>query len=163
MGREPVVEIEDDPGEEAGFADAEQEAQHIEHGAGLDVEERRQGRGEGHGHRHHGPGDHDPGDPEARAEAVQQQVAGNFEDEIAPEEHAGAQGVDSVAELQVAEHVELGESDIDPVEIGRDVAQQQDGQRTQDDLAVEPVLAGEVRSASGGVRVFWNSLHGANP
>ncbi|MNC71436.1 hypothetical protein D3C75_1223580 [compost metagenome] len=70
MGREPVVEVQDHSGEKARFTDAQQKAQHIEHGARFDVEQACQRHGVGHGHGNHRPTEHDPGDPEPCAKAV---------------------------------------------------------------------------------------------
>ncbi|MNN43951.1 hypothetical protein D3C81_1582170 [compost metagenome] len=124
MGREPVVEVKNHPWEEARLTDAEQEAQHVEHGAGLDMEERGKWLGKCDSHRDDGPAQHDAGDPEPRAVSMQQQIARNLKQEVAPEENAGAQGVDGITELQILQHAQFRESDVHPVEIGSHVTQQ---------------------------------------
>ncbi|MNP47041.1 hypothetical protein D3C76_1410780 [compost metagenome] len=144
MGRKPVVEVENHPGEEAGFTDPQQETQHVEHGARFDMEKTRQRYGEGYGHGDHGPGQHDPRNPEACTVAMQQQVARHFKEEVAPEEHTGAQGIHRIAELQLVEHVELGKADVDPVQVGGHVTQEQDGKDAPDDLAVGSVFKVEL-------------------
>ena len=45
-------------------------------------------------------------DPDPGADPVQQHVARHFEEEVADEEHAGAEAVDRFAEPQVGEHLQ---------------------------------------------------------
>ena len=123
-GREPLGQVVDDAGEEARLGGAEQEAEHVE------------GRGvlhEGHRRRHQPPGQHDPGNPHAGADAGQHQVAGHFEQRVGHEEDARAQAVDRGAEAEVAVHVEGGEADVDPVEVGDDVEQEEEGDQAPAD------------------------------
>ena len=113
MEREPVGEVEDHAGEESGFGNAQQQACGVElHGCA----DQRGERGDD------APGDDDAADPDARADLVQHDVAGDFEGEVAEEEDAGADSVDAVAELEVAQHLELGEAYVDAVDVGDDVA-----------------------------------------
>ena len=79
------------PGIEARFGEAEQEAQHVELRRRLDEHEAR---------REEAPGDHDPRDPDARADLVQQHVARQLEQEIAEEEDAGAEAEHGLAEAR---------------------------------------------------------------
>ena len=46
------------------------------------------------------PGDEDAADPDAGADLVEDEVAGDFEEEVAEEEDAGAEAVDAVANLR---------------------------------------------------------------
>ncbi|MNT80782.1 hypothetical protein D3C72_2202960 [compost metagenome] len=55
---------------------------------------------------------------------MQQQIARDLKQEVAPEENAGAQGVDGITELQILQHDQFRESDVHPVEIGSHVTQQ---------------------------------------
>ena len=66
---------------------------------------------------------------------LQDHVARHFEDEVADEEDACAEAVDGVAELQVSRHLQLGEADVDPVEKGDDVADEQERDQVPGDLA----------------------------
>src|SRR6185312_1333364 len=59
--REPVSEIEDEAGEESGFGHAEQEAHHAKAGRARD---------EGGSAGEDAPGDHDPRDPDPRADLL---------------------------------------------------------------------------------------------
>jgi hypothetical protein len=141
-GRVPVGEVQDDAGEEARLGRAQQEADHVE----------RHRRAHEHGgRREHAPGDHDAGDPAARAHAVQHHVAGHLEEKVADEEDARAQPVHRLAELQVALHLQLGEADVHAVEVGHDVAQEQQRDQPPADLAVDRV-GGAVEAAPVGLR-----------
>lgn len=63
-------------------------------------------------------------------------VAWHLEEKIADEEDAGAEAVDGLAEAEVGRHLQLGEADVDAVEIGNDVAQHQERHDAPEDLAV---------------------------
>ena len=67
---------------------------------------------------------------------MQRQIAGHLEDEVAKEENARAQAVNCLAELQVVEHLQLGKADVDAVQIGRDVANEQQRQQAPGDARV---------------------------
>ncbi|MCY1359325.1 hypothetical protein D9M69_458890 [compost metagenome] len=116
MSREPAVDVDQDAGEETGLGHAEKQAQGIEAFGAGDLQ---------HGGGKQAPGHHQGGDPAARADALQHQVAGHPEDGIGNEEQACAEAVDGFAEVQVAAHLQLGEADVDAVEVGEDVADQQ--------------------------------------
>jgi uncharacterized protein YhaN len=72
-----------------------------------------------------------------RAGARHQQVGRHLEQEIADEEDAGADAIHGIAELQVGLHLQLGEADIDAVQIGRDKAQEQERHEAPADPAVQ--------------------------
>ena len=73
---------------------------------------------------------------------LQDDVAGDFEDEIAEEEHSGAESVDALAEVEVGEHLQLGEANVDAVDVGDDVAAKEDGKDAEGDFAIEGVCGG---------------------
>ena len=100
----------------------------------VDVVAEHEGRG------NEAPRDHDPGDPDARPDLLQDHVARHFEDEVADEEDARAEPVDRVAELQVVRHLQLGESDVDAVQERDDVAQEQEGDQARCGLLVRGLL-----------------------
>ncbi len=115
MRRIPIGQVQDDAGEEARLGRAQQEAQQVEAGdAGAEHQRRRD----------QAPGHHDAGDPDARAHARHQQVGRHLEQEIADEEDPGAGAVHGVAEAQVGQHLQLGEADVDTVQVGHHVAQE---------------------------------------
>ena len=125
LRRIPVAEVIDDAGQEAGFGDAEQEAQHVE---------ARSAPHEHHRDRQDAPRDHDARDPAARADAHEDQVARHLEQRVADEEDAGAEAVDGGAEAEVGVHLQRREADVDAVEPGDDVEQQQERQEPPPDL-----------------------------
>ncbi|MNQ80985.1 hypothetical protein D3C85_959840 [compost metagenome] len=136
---EPHGQVVEDTGQETGFGGAEEEAQ--------DIELRRGGDEHGAG-REQAPGDHDAGDPQLGADLLQHQVARHFEEDVADEEQAGSKAVGRLAELQVFEHLQLGEADVDAVEVGGQIAEAQEGDEPPGDLAIE--LLGSVASHAGG-------------
>src|SRR5207237_1665704 len=105
-------EVEDHAGEEARLRDAQQEAEEIEAPRAADEHHRR---------RDQAPGDHDARDPEARTQALEQQVARHLEEEVTDEEDAGTAAIDPVVEAEICPHLERCEADIDAVEVGDDV------------------------------------------
>ena len=104
----PVGEIEQDAGREAGLGRAEQEAQQVETPLPLDAHHQR---GD------HAPGDHDARHPEPRPDAIEYQVARDLEDKVTDEKDAGAKPVDSFGETEVVAHGQLGKADVDAVEV----------------------------------------------
>ena len=126
MRRVPVGDVEDHAGKEPGLGGAEQEAQHQERDRPADQRERR---------RHEAPGDHDARDPGARAEPLQRQVGGHFEDEVANEEDAGAETVGLRVDADRLVHLQRGEADVDPVDVADQVGQQQERHQPPGDAA----------------------------
>ncbi|MNN08620.1 hypothetical protein D3C81_1214810 [compost metagenome] len=90
VGREPVGQIEDDARVEPGFGDPQQEAH--------DVEGHRCAH-QGHGRGDDAPGDHDACDPQPCADAMEDQVAGDFHEEVGNEEDPCAKAVDGFGKL----------------------------------------------------------------
>src|ERR1700681_4107631 len=79
---EPISQIQDDTGEEAGFGNAKQKSHNIKllyvlHGST--------------GHGHDAPSHQNASDPHPRPDAVKQKIAGHFKDEIAPKEDSSEQ------------------------------------------------------------------------
>ena len=137
--RVPEGQVQDDAGEEAGLEGAEQEAQHVEL-------HRR-------GHEHHARGDDAPAEHDsqqrlARADLLEHQIAGHFEEEVADEEDAGAQAVDGVAEGQRLLHLQLRVADVDAVEVGDEVADDQQRHDAPADLRKHRLVARRVRPAA---------------
>ena len=153
--REPAGQEVKHAGNEASLGHAEQETQ--------DIELRRRLH-EGHAGTDQSPGDHDAGDPQARADLVKEYVARHFEQHIAEEEDACAETVDSVAELQVVEHLQFGEADIDAVKIGRNQAQAEQRQEVQGYFAVKDIARGIGRRNGIGMGLqgglLWYCMYG---
>ena len=85
-------------------------------------------RGEGHRGGDDAPGHEDAGDPTARAEAVQHEVARHLEQQVADEEHARRDAEQRGREPQLLVHaVGPGEPDVHPVQVVDEVHQHQQG------------------------------------
>ncbi len=122
----PVGEIEDDAGKEPGLGDAQQKP----HGG-----EAPRPDAEGGEAREQAPGQHDPRDPQPRADFLEDDVARHLEDDIAPEEGARRHAVDGGIEPQLLVHGEGGKADIDAVEITQEICEERDRQDAPIDLA----------------------------
>ena len=117
---EPVREVDDHARVEAGLREAEQEAHDVELEGRLH-ERRRRGRDP--------PRDHDPGDPLAGAPALDDQRAGDLEQEVAQEEHARPEADDRVVEPgQVAGHRQLRDRHVRPVDERDHIRDEDEGQ-----------------------------------
>src|ERR1700694_946693 len=103
---EPVAEIEDDSREESGVREAEHEPEDIE---------ANRASGEGHRDRDQAPGDHDPTDPEARSDLVQDDRGGHFEGEVAEEEDARAEAERLRRQAYILVHGQRGEAYVDAI------------------------------------------------
>lgn len=66
-------------------------------------------------------GNQNAGKPFAGAEAVEEQVARHFEDEVADEEQRRAKTIGVFAEAQRIDHLQLGIADILSVDIGDEI------------------------------------------
>ena len=74
--------------------------------------------------RDYSPGDHDPCDPFPRAPAFSDDGSGYLEQNIGQVKHADAEAVCAIAEAQVGAHSEIGEGNVDPIDIVHDVDQE---------------------------------------
>jgi hypothetical protein len=80
------------------------------------------------------PGDHDAGDPQPRADLFEDHVARHLEDEIAPVERAEGKPVFAGRDAEIAAHRQRREADVDPVDIGQEIAEDREGQQADIDL-----------------------------
>jgi hypothetical protein len=80
----------------------------------------------------------DPRDPPAGAELLEEQVAGHLEQEVRQEENAGAESEYRCREVQLLDHLERGESQVDPVEKGNEIADHQERHDAQRHPAHRP-------------------------
>ena len=76
---------------------------------------------------------------------MQDDVARDFEEEVSDEKHAGPKAVDRLAEVQIAQHLQFREADVHPIEIGRDVAGEQQRDQAPGDAGVEACLCHVLR------------------
>jgi len=74
------------------------------------------------------------------ADLDQQHVARHFKQEIAQKEYAGTETVHRVGKLQVVEHRQFGETDIDPVDPRQHPQRGEERNQTPGDFPVQPVL-----------------------
>ena len=130
---EPIGQVQDDAGKEAGLEGTEQEAQDIELQRRL--HEHQNGRAKA-------PAHHDAEQRLARADLLQHQVARHLEDQVADEEDAGAESIGFVAEGKRLLHLQLGEADIDAVEEGDDVADDQERHQPPYELGEQRLVGG---------------------
>ncbi|MNN16282.1 hypothetical protein D3C81_1294160 [compost metagenome] len=138
--REPARKVQHDAGEEARFGGAGEQAQHVElHGRGDEQQAGRQ----------RAPGDHHQRDPAPRAEAVERQVAGQPAEHIADEENPGTQAVDGFAELERIEHLQLGEADVDPVQVVEQVADEDEWNQPQGNAPIQRIAGGVLALVRG--------------
>ncbi len=114
------------PGNNPALGHAEQEAQHAERDRPADQRHRR---------RNDPPGHHDAHHPEPRADPRHDAVAGILEQEVADEEDAGAPAIDRGREMQILIGRQRREADIHPVDVGDDVAEREDRNEPQHELA----------------------------
>jgi hypothetical protein len=137
---EPQGQIEDDAGEESGFRDAEQGTDDVERSLVAEAGCPRNRWDRRHQAGQDAPADHNPSDPLARAEAVQKQIRGHLEDEISEEEHAGPEAEHGRREAKRLVHGQRREADVDPVEIGDEIANNQERDQPPGDLPDCPSL-----------------------
>ena len=90
--------------------------------------------GKHHRSRHQAPGDHDAAHPDARADAVHDQITGHFQQRITDKEHTSAKGKGGIADAGISLESHFGKAHIGPVQKGHDVHQQQEGQQAPGDL-----------------------------
>ncbi|MNZ87247.1 hypothetical protein D3C78_1060980 [compost metagenome] len=127
-GGEPVGEVENDAGEEAGLGHPQQEA----------GEDQLVGRGdEGGADGHQAPEHHDPREGGAGADALQVEVARYLEEDVAEVEDAGAEAVGGVGQGNVLGHAQLGEGQVQAVDGVDDVGEHQEGHQPPDDFGVQ--------------------------
>jgi len=125
ISRQPVREIQDKARQEACLGQTKQKAQHGEAG--------RSGHKSGCSGQQ-APGDHDPSDPKARADLLHDNVAGDLEDEIAPEEDPRGEAELGGTHVQVTAHRKGGKSDVDAVDVGQQVSQDRNRQQAPIDF-----------------------------
>jgi hypothetical protein len=112
--------------EEAGFGDSEQQADNVE--AQFSQDECLCAGNDP-------PSEHDPGDPAARAKGIQCKVARHLEEEVGEKENPGSSAEGSCGEIEVGAHCRSGEADIDPVQIGNEIAKHEKRYQPQGYLA----------------------------
>ena len=126
MVGEPIGEQQNDTGEQTGLGKSEQQP---------DGQEAGRTGGERGGTGDQSPGDHDPRDPNARADLVENHVARHFEQAVADVERRGAEAVGGRCQPDIRVHLQRGEADVDAVEIAEEVDEHGERQQPQVHLA----------------------------
>src|SRR5262249_42645191 len=71
------------------------------------------------------PGEEDAGDPSARTDLVEEQVAGNFSQKVAEEKQTGSEAEHRIGEMQMTDHLRRGHADIRAIQISAEIAEHQ--------------------------------------
>src|SRR5215831_14221194 len=121
-----MAKIDNYSRKETGLGEAQQKSQHIELILRLY---------ETHQYRDDAPGDHDAGNPAARAPLLDQNASRNLEQEVAEEKDAGAEPQDLISERQVTFHLQRGITHVDPIEISNDKEDEKIGHQSPHDSA----------------------------
>src|SRR5204862_1066319 len=100
---------------ESRFGDAKQEAEDVE-GEHAVYEHHRRGDDS--------PGHEDPRHPDARTDALHDEIAGYFENEISDEENSRSQSEYLRIEVQCLIELKRRKSDVDPIQVRHDVQQE---------------------------------------
>jgi len=138
----PQRQIEQDAGEKPRFSRTEQEAKSIEVPGGGD---------KGAGRRADAPEHHDAQQRLADAGFFQNQIAGHLEQYVTDEEDTGAEPVDRFGKAEIMEKFQLAEADVGPAQEGQQIAEHQEGNEAQVDLAIGSVgLGGSARNGDIG-------------
>jgi len=85
-----------------------------------------------------------------QADSVPQVIIINAEGHVADEEDAGAQAIHGFAQLQRVEHLELGETDVDAIQVIEEVADEDEGDQAPCGLAVGAVEQARAGGAGNG-------------
>ncbi len=140
--REPARQVQHDAGEEARLGRTGEQAQGVEAGRGA---HEQQAGGE------QAPADHHDRHPAPGTDALQDQIARHPAGQVTDEEDARAQPVHGLAHAQVAQHLQFGEADVDPVQVIEQVADEQERDQPPQEFAVGRAHAIGGRQGPGGL------------
>src|ERR1022692_5103925 len=139
MGRKPVRQVQDHTREKPCFRDAKTETNGVE----LPWVSHQ-----GRAGRDNPPGDQDSANPNPRAYYVKNDVTRNLKQKVSQEKNAGTQSIDTLTEFQFAHHLQFGKAAIHSVEVGDDVADEQN----RHDAPSDPAIQRTVRVDRGHIR-----------
>lgn len=129
FGAKPVGEIHDNAREEACLRGAQQKSGRIELRLCFDEAAERG---------HQAPGDHDAGQPFARAPAFHDKTAGDFEEEVSNEKDARAQADCGIGEPEFALHLELCDAEVCAIDIRKQIRNDEQGHQPPHHPAASP-------------------------
>ena len=148
---QPAGEVINHPRKKPGLGHTEQEAQDIKVGFVLD---------KGHQRGRDAPGEHDAGQPDARADFLQQHIGRHFKECIANKKQPGAKAIGRRANPQIMLHVRAHKADIDPVDVVNDKHDDEERQ----DMALHFMDRARQDGVVGGrSRHVFDSIHRAKP
>src|ERR1700738_4729372 len=125
----PIGEIQDDSREKTCLGKTEQQPEPVKRPRGIH---------EDHHRGNYPPRDHDPCDPQARTKLLHQDVARDLENKISNEKNARSQPVNSIADRwKIRLHLQLREADIHSIEVGSDVADEQQRNNPPSDFSID--------------------------
>ncbi|MCY1221006.1 hypothetical protein D9M72_330450 [compost metagenome] len=124
----PARQVEEDARREAGFEDAQQKAQGVEHRDAID---------EHHAHRGDTPEHHDAAEGKPGANPGQQEIAWHLEQDIAHEKYSCPDAVGGVGEAEIALHLKLRKAYVDSVQISEHEANEQQWQQAYIYFSIE--------------------------
>lgn len=148
-GGKQLAQIQQDARQEARLRDTQQKQQNVEY---------RRRLGQSHRRREYRPRNHDAGYPAARTHAMQDEITRYLGHEVTDEEDADAETVGRIAESEVAQHRRLRETDIHPVELGDDVADEQQRHEAPRNLAEYGITGSRMRNRQSGRDGFYGHL-----
>ena len=122
---EPITQIEHDAGEKSCFGETQRKAGGIELMGGLHKACQR---------RNDAPCDEDARDPDARADAVKDEVAGDLKQEVAPKENSSRESKLLACDGQFAIHRQSRKAQVDSVDESHDVERKQERQKPESDF-----------------------------
>ena len=114
---EPLREEEEHRRRHAGFGETEHDAHQVELPRGLDQRP---------GDDNNTPAQHDPDDPSSGTESPRQAVAGDLEEDEADEDQSTGQAEGDIGEPDVGRQFRLYHPDVDPVDVGHEVRENDD-------------------------------------
>ena len=117
---EPITQVENHAGEISCFGEAQRKAGGIELMGGLHKARQR---------RNDAPCDEDARDPDARADAVKDEVAGDLKQEVAPKENSSRKSKLLAADGQFPIHRQSRKAQVDSVDESDDVERKQERQK----------------------------------
>src|SRR5215469_1375535 len=122
---EPITQIENDAGEKSCFGEAQRKAGGIELMGGLHKASQRC---------NDAPCNENACDPDARADAVEDEVAGDFKQEVAPKENSSRKSKMLACDGQFAIHRQSRKAQVNSVDESHDVEHKQERQKSELDF-----------------------------
>jgi hypothetical protein len=88
-------------------------------------------------------------DPDPRTDFFEDDVGGNLQQAVTPEEGAGGQAIDVGAQAKIAVHRQCREADIDAIDVAKDVQQEAERHHAQIDFSQRCLFEGRLFRTQG--------------